>query len=83
MRTHFLLFDVGIARLTFQIRPHQYFQCFDFFFSVGVGQYNIILDVTSLSYLLLLLFQGYKDTYSIHFTEHVSISRFNMSHKCY
>ena len=26
MRTHFLLFDVGIARLTFQIRPHQ---CFD------------------------------------------------------
>ena len=29
MRTHFLLYDVGIARLTFQIRPHQYFQCFD------------------------------------------------------
>ena len=32
IRTHFLLFDVGIARVTFQIRPHQYFQCFDFTF---------------------------------------------------
>ena len=31
MRTNFLLFNVGVARLTFQIRPHQYFQCFDFF----------------------------------------------------
>ena len=30
MRTHFLLFDVGIVRMTFQICPHQYFQCFDF-----------------------------------------------------
>ena len=39
-------FDVGIARLEFQIRPHQYSQCFDYKYSVSFSLDEICISTS-------------------------------------